>query len=136
MLLVDRVLTLTPRVHGVGIKAVTGNEYGLARRSHGFVFPATLALDALAQLGTLVMVYPTDGDIQPLEGPPPPGRALGTIAAVQSVEMQREMVDPDILQLNVTVLSSNEDTATVRGEVSLGGTLFVSATLDLVLRAR
>ncbi len=126
VLLVDRVVSLVPRQHAVGIKLLTGNEYGLSRRRHGFVFPAPMALDALAQLAALVIVYPEDGKLE--KNPKGP---WGTLAGVQSLTVYREFVSPEAIHLHVSLLKPFPPYFHFEGEATVGGKPYVHATFDL-----
>lgn len=110
-LLLDRVLTLIPGQSGVGIKSLTGNESGLAKRRHGFVFPSTFALEALAQLAAVVLDY--EGSTQPLARR---GRMRQwLLAGVESFDVAREITEVGQLVLSVQLLDSLKSIAT--GEV-------------------
>ena len=129
MLMVDKVLTLTPGRHGVGIKAVSGNEYGLHTIRHGFVFPATLALEALAQLAALVLVCPENGVIPAGTSP----RASGSIAAIRSFETHREMVVAEVIHLDINITKRIDPYVRVEGEASIAGERYVNSVFDLAL---
>ena len=136
MIMVDRVMTFVPQHHGVGLKAISGNEYGLCRRDHGFVFPATLGVECLAQLAALVWLYPKQGEI-PKEAAPElreDGSIVGSLGEVQSIEVHSELVNPDRLSLEVSVLEIvSEREVLFRGDVSVQGTPTVSARFTLLL---
>ena len=130
MLLVDRVLSMVPGQHGVGLKAVSGNECGLRRRRHGFVFPATFAAEALAQLAAIVLLYrAADGDPDPEQEPASPG----LLVTIRSLEIHREMVEAERLQLSVSVLKQFDGFARIQGEASIDQGPFISTTFDLAL---
>ena len=140
MIMLDRVVTFVPRRQGVGIKAVSGNEYGLCRRDHGFVFPATLGVEALAQLAAVVWLYPKDGVI-PRQGRPRlrrDGSVAGCLGEVRSIDVHAELLNPDRLSLEVSWLESLQDEATgdlevvFRGVVSAQGNNIVTATFSLL----
>lgn len=129
MLMVDKVLTLSPGRHGVGIKAVSGNEYGLHTLRHGFVFPSTLALEGLAQLAALVLICPENGVIPKDDAP----RARGSIAAIRSLEMHREMTEAEIIHLDINIAKRLDPYVRVEGEASIGGDRYVNAVFDLAV---
>ncbi len=132
LLLLDRVIALVPGEHAVGLKRVSGNEAGLAVRRHGFVFPSTLGLEALAQLATVV--------IRGISPPPDPGRhrsapelALNPLPALQlseveSLEVHRELDSPAAIHLIVSRLEG-EEAGEMRfaGEATIEGELYLSA---------
>ena len=55
MLLVDRILEITPRERCVGIKEVSGNEWLVNGPGGSKIFPNTLVIEAMAQIGGLPM---------------------------------------------------------------------------------
>ena len=141
MIMLDRVITFVPQRQGVGIKAVTGNEYGLSRRDHGFVFPATLGVEALAQLAAVVWFYPKDGVI-PRSGKPrlrSDGGVAGTLGQVRGVDVRSELLNPDRLNLEVSLTETKKEgdrgdlEAYFRGHVSVHGTVMVEASFSLLL---
>ena len=58
MLLVDKVLELTARQRCVGIKEVTGNEWLVDIGGGRRIFPNTLVIEAMAQVGGMPMHTP------------------------------------------------------------------------------
>ncbi|MCI0651952.1 MAG: hypothetical protein L0Z55_08715 [Planctomycetes bacterium] len=127
MLLLDRVIALVPRSHAVGIKLATGNEYGLSLVRHGFVFPSSLALEALAQLATVALNYPPDG-VLPKDG------SLARrylVSELEQMEIEQEMSTGDRICLSVNLDPLAEGEVAVRGVAHLGGTPFVTATFRL-----
>ena len=126
MLLVDRVVCLVPGVHAVGIKAVTGNEYGLASRRHGFVFPSTFVLEGLVQLATVTLLYASKE--RPLLG----------LHTVESMEVHQEMMAGERLYLTVNVTTAGQPVAgalsapvRIEGEAELGGKTFVKVAFTV-----
>jgi 3-hydroxymyristoyl/3-hydroxydecanoyl-(acyl carrier protein) dehydratase len=90
MLLVDRILEMTPAKHAVGLKTVTADEamvMGPGGRSH---FPNTLIIEAMAQVGGFPM------------------GALGTEAALmvslEQFEFDGFAYPGDIIRIESTVL--------------------------------
>ena len=122
--MLDRVISLVPGAHAVGIKNVTGNEYGLSTRDHGFIFPAPLALEALVQLATVVVTY--GNPIHTSEGETSSPLVL---TEVQRLEIHRELLWGDRLYLSVTILSHRP--LQVEGQVSVAGEAFVDAVFQM-----
>ncbi|MEM7263122.1 MAG: hypothetical protein AAF488_14120 [Planctomycetota bacterium] len=143
-LLIDRVLALVPGMHAVGLKAVTGNEAGLAKRKHGFVFPATFALEFLVQLASVVRHYPTrfahrpdagQKDRRPIGDPLPIG-ALEILRSVESFQVEREMVIAGRLYGSVSIVGESVDddggfVTACRGQVHLGGEPYIEAAFSI-----
>ncbi len=126
ILLLDRVVALVPGHHAVGVKLVTGNEFGLSTRAHGFVFPATLALEALVQLATVVIRYPDSG-LLPVES-----AAEGIfLFEAEKVAVHREMVCGDRLHLHVDISPSRQWPRVAAGQATLGGAPYVDARFKL-----
>jgi len=130
LLLLDEVLALVPGEHAVARKLVSGDEAGLAARRTGFVFPATLAAEALAQLAGLV----ASGLCIPEEA------AGGTspwpqLVALETLEVHRELCEPAQLDLTVSCTESPEgapkDERRFTGEATIAGDRYVTATLVL-----
>ncbi|MCA8959539.1 MAG: hypothetical protein KDC38_03455 [Planctomycetes bacterium] len=128
-LLLDRVLSLVPGVHAVGLKVVTGNELGLATRKHGFVFPATFALEAVLQLARIVHHYPRRFGRRPDAGAkgrspridPPSVSGMADVFAVDSFEVAREMLVGDRLFISVSLLGRDDgDPAAPSGIITRG----------------
>jgi 3-hydroxyacyl-[acyl-carrier-protein] dehydratase len=96
-LLIDRVIALVPGRSGVALKSVTGNESGLAKRLHGFVFPATLAFEALAQLAGVVL------SCQDATHAKSPTNVIWLPSAIERLEIERELTVADRLTFSVQV---------------------------------
>ncbi|MGE3163501.1 MAG: 3-hydroxyacyl-ACP dehydratase FabZ family protein [Planctomycetota bacterium] len=129
MLLVDQVLSLVPGRHAVGVKAVSGNEFGLARRRVGFVFPATLGLEALTQLAAIVLLF--DGAAAHAA----PSAAAYRVTAVDRFEVQREVGPGDALHLAVDVIDSAEGVFRVRGSATTRGLQYLDVEFCLTCDA-
>ncbi|MFN0058215.1 MAG: hypothetical protein ACKVX7_07130 [Planctomycetota bacterium] len=127
-LLLDRVLTLIPGQSGVGIKSLTGNESGLAKRRHGFVFPSTFALEALAQLAGVVLDY--ESAAQPIARRPRLRQWL--LASVESFDVAREITEVGQLVLSVQLLDTIPHvvaTGDVSAERRVSGQAYVNGHL-------
>ncbi|MEE8141973.1 MAG: hypothetical protein V3T77_02630, partial [Planctomycetota bacterium] len=120
ILMLDRVISLVPRRHAVGLKMVTGNEFGLSTKEHGFIFPATLALEALVQLATVTLRYPEDG-VWPEKGM----EDSVFLAGIEQLTVHRELLSGEALQLSVTIQDPDPTPVSVDGQVVLGGEAYV-----------
>ena len=125
VLLVDRVMTLVPGSHAVAMKAVTGNECGLAGRRRGFTFPSTFALEALVQVATLVIL---SGD--PGHEDSPPSYAL-RLTEVESLKIEQEMATGDLIYLHVSISLGSEGEYRTEGHAELNGKTYVRTTFCL-----
>ncbi len=145
MILVDRILSLVPNEHAVGQKQVTGNEYCLKRRISGFVFPSTLALEALGQVAALALLY-DDARLREhasdaaLRGCSTKGAAATidqrleiALAGVQHVEIHREVVEPETLHLTTHIQSVRRGMARIQGQALASGRPYLDATFYLAL---
>lgn len=137
-LLVDRVLTLIPGRHAVGVKSVSGDEYGLASRGHAFVFPSTFALEGLAQLAAIVDASARLPDPSTEEGRSEDAIAeaaasVRILGAVHSFEVRREMLTSEPLYLTVDLEPTSDDTTVrARGRAIIHGETFAEAHFELV----
>lgn len=125
VLLVDRVYSLLPGKHAVGCKVVTGNEFGLARPRQGFVFPSTLAFEAVGQLAALTLLFGRGGST---EGEP--GVAL---AGVQELKVRREMLSGGVIQLSIDVLRRRMGLARIQGHATVDGEPYLDCIFDLAV---
>ena len=125
LLMLDRVFSLVPGEHGVGLKAVTGNECGLAPRKHGFIFPSTMALEALIQLAMVVLSYPNEWNPEKVPDV--------FLPEIENFAVHREMVEPGRVYLTVTISRPSESLARVEGAALLGGEPYVDAVFQLAL---
>ncbi|MEM7164441.1 MAG: hypothetical protein AAF581_03200 [Planctomycetota bacterium] len=125
VLLVDRVYSLVPGQHAVGCKVVTGNEYGLSRPRRGFVFPSTLAFEAIGQLAALALLF---GQARAADDEP--NLAL---AAVQELTVHREMLESGVIHLSVDVQRRRRGIARIEGHATLEGQPYLDALFDLAV---
>jgi 3-hydroxyacyl-[acyl-carrier-protein] dehydratase len=113
LLLVDRVVELEPGARGVGLKNVTINEEFFAGHFPGHpVMPGVLILEALAQVGRLVL-----------------GSAGLRIVAIESARFRRPVVPGDALRLEVEVGARPGQVWEIRGRALVEGMLVAEATL-------
>ena len=123
VLLVDRVYSLVPRQHAVGSKAVTGNEFGLSRPRQGFVFPSTLAFEAVGQLAALALLFDSER-----EAGVEPSVAL---AGVQDLTIHREMLEGGVIHMSVHIVRVRMGIARVEGHATIEGEAYLDAVFDL-----
>lgn len=105
-LMLDRVLTIVPGRHGVGVKAVSGDECGLASRGHLFVFPSTFALECLAQLAAVVDASaefpdPASPEGRSEEGMEAAAESVRILSEVEYLKIHREMLTSEPLYLSI-----------------------------------
>lgn len=135
MLMLDRVTALEPGRRAEGCKLVTGNEYGLSSRRHGFVFPSTLVLEALVQLATVALTCPRTREERTRDEHPP----VCLLGAIESMVVEQEMSNGSPLDLAVTLEPVETESGgrivsvRVTGSATLNGKLFVRSVF--VLRA-
>ncbi len=128
MLMLDRVTTLVPGRSAEGWKLVTGNEYGLSSRRHGFVFPSTLVLEALVQLATVAVLYPRATESRVAGA----GLPLCLLGGIESMEVEQEMANGDPVMLAVALDPDDAGTSyRVTGTATLNGKAFVRASFAL-----
>ena len=117
LLLVDRILSLTPGVEAEGLKNVTLNEEFFVGHFPGHpVMPGVLILEAMAQVGRIALGA-EDGE----------GLPRWRIAAIDSARFRRPVVPGDQLRLRVKVDSSGSGGARLRGEAYVGEALAAEA---------
>lgn len=93
-LLIDRIEELEPGVRAVGTKCVSYNEHFFAGHFPAEpVMPGVLIIEALAQVGTVVM----------LSIPENKGK-IGYFGAINSAKFKRKVVPGDVLTLEVEII--------------------------------
>jgi beta-hydroxyacyl-ACP dehydratase FabZ len=119
LLLVDRMLSLTPGVEGEGLKNVTINEEFFVGHFPGRpVMPGVLILEAMAQVGQMVL------------GARPEGGDAGTwrIRGIDSARFRRPVLPGDALRLRVRVEPADSGEVRLRGEAFVDGALAAEAS--------
>ena len=119
-LLVDRVLELRGYEYARGYKNITFNEPMFQGHfPQQAVFPGVLMLEALAQLGAVLILrrFPED-------------QRLAYFASIDKVKFKRPVVPGDRLDLEVTITRDRGSFVVMEGKASVDGQLAVSATLS------
>lgn len=116
LLLVDRILSLTPGVEGEGLKNVTINEEFFLGHFPGHpVMPGVLILEAMAQVGQIVL------------GAGAPGGNGWRLRGIESARFRRPVVPGDALRLRVRVEPGEGEGVRLRGEAFVGEALAAEA---------
>jgi 3-hydroxyacyl-[acyl-carrier-protein] dehydratase len=127
MLLIDRIDEMTPRRHGVALKAVSVNEF----QAHGAPpgdrppLPGTFIVDALGQLAIGVL---SAGNTEDTEDRP----RVWYLAAIEGVRFEMAASPGDLLRLEATVqrqwgsVSKLAVRATIEGKTVAEGVLLLS----------
>jgi 3-hydroxymyristoyl/3-hydroxydecanoyl-(acyl carrier protein) dehydratase len=125
--LLDKVTEVVPGERARGVKAVTLTDDILHDHFPDYpVMPGALIVESLAQLAGFLLEVTTNRPDAPLR------RAL--LAQIQQAKFH-EMAGPgDLLQLEVTLESTLEGAAQVRGEARVGEKRIVRALLTFVMK--
>ena len=119
MLLVDRVLECDDEKHIVGMKNLTYNEpFFDVHFPDEAVMPAVLQLEALAQLGGILLNRITGNDL-----------AIAYFLAVDKARFRRPCVPGDQLILEIELKRSRLRMARVHGTLKVDGVLACEADL-------
>lgn len=122
LLLVDRILSLTPGLEAEGVKNVTINEEFFVGHFPGHpVMPGVLILEAMAQVGRIALGAADDA-----------GLPRWRITTIDSARFRRPVVPGDQLRLRVRVEASTREGASLRGEAYVGDALAAEATFMAV----
>lgn len=122
-LLVDRIVELVPGKKAVGIKNVTINEYYFQGHFPGHpVMPGVLILEALAQVGGVVM----------LSRPENQGK-LAYFMTIEDVKFRQPVHPGDQLRLEVEVIKIRSRTGQCRGKAYVEGKLVCEAEVKFAL---
>jgi 3-hydroxyacyl-[acyl-carrier-protein] dehydratase len=139
MLLIDRIDEMTPRRHGIALKAISVNEF----QAHGAPpgdrppLPGTFIVDALGQLAIGVLSAGTTEDTEDTEDKE--GReesedrpGVWYLAAIEGVRFEMAASPGDLLRLEVTVqrqfgsVSKLAVWASIEGKTVAEGVLLLS----------
>jgi 3-hydroxyacyl-[acyl-carrier-protein] dehydratase len=139
MLLIDRIDEMTPRRHGIALKAISVNEF----QAHGAPpgdrppLPGTFIVDALGQLAIGVLSAGTTEDTEDTEDKE--GReesedrpGVWYLAAIEGVRFEMAASPGDLLRLEVTVqrqfgsVSKLAVRASIEGKTVAEGVLLLS----------
>jgi 3-hydroxyacyl-[acyl-carrier-protein] dehydratase len=133
MLLIDRIDEMTPRRHGIALKAVSVNEF----QAHGAppvdrpALPGTFIVDALGQLAIAVLSAGTTEDAEDT-GDTEERPEVWYLAAIEGVRFEMAASPGDLLRLEVTVqrqwgsVSKLAVRATIDGKTVAEGVLLLS----------
>ena len=122
-LLVDRIVELVPGERAIGIKNVTINEYYFRGHFPGHpVMPGVLILEALAQVGGVVM----------LSRPENQGK-LAYFMTIENVKFRQPVHPGDQLRLEAEVIRIKSRTGQCRGKAYVGDKLVCEAEVKFAL---
>ncbi len=115
-LLYDKILQIEPGQHAHGRKMVAlADEYFPEHYPRRAVMPATLLIEAMAQVAGWLNVVSR-------------GFMIGTVLGlIDGVRIYRQVYPGDALDIEVQMLFSHPDGATLRGEIRTGGELVATA---------
>jgi 3-hydroxyacyl-[acyl-carrier-protein] dehydratase len=127
-LLIDRVISLTPRQKIVALKNVSANEPHFAGHFPGFpIMPGVLIVEAIAQAGgALLLTEIPDRD-----------NKLMVFTGIERARFRKPVVPGDQLRIEVEVLAWRSTATRMQGRVYVGDKLVCEAvvTCQLVPRA-
>jgi UDP-3-O-[3-hydroxymyristoyl] N-acetylglucosamine deacetylase / 3-hydroxyacyl-[acyl-carrier-protein] dehydratase len=119
-LLVDRIMNIEEGRSIEGLKNVTINEPFFQGHFPGHpVMPAVLILEAMAQVGGMLMLNSVDD----------PGNKLMYFMGIDGAKFRRPVVPGDQLRFKLTLLSVKRRTMKMRGEAFVDGQLVAEAEL-------
>ena len=128
-LLLDKVISLQPGVHGVAEKAVTSGSFKVrSQQRDEFLFPSTQAFTALEQLA-LVILLSAEG----LQS----GDQWPSLSSINEMKVAAEMVEPGLLHIHARIVDQGELASgalkrfTFEGVVSVNGEDFVTASWEM-----
>lgn len=111
MLLVDRILEVTPGESCIGLKNVTMNEAFFQGHYPGMpIMPGVLIVEAMAQAGACIL----------LADPKYHGKAP-IIGAIDSVKLKRKVVPGDQLISNIELMWMRGDIGRMKGVATVDG---------------
>jgi 3-hydroxyacyl-[acyl-carrier-protein] dehydratase len=125
LLLIDRVIELTPGEHLVGIKNITFNEPQFTGHfPQRVIMPGVLILESLAQ-ATGLLAFKTANDLNSDE-------ELYYLAGIDNARFKRPVEPGDQLRLDVKLVKQKRNLWKFFGEASVDGELVVSADIMCV----
>lgn len=126
MLMVDRIVELTPGERAVGLKNVTINEpVFTGHYPERPIFPGVLMVEAMAQIGGIALM-PPEG--QPSEAGVP------LLTGVDKGRFRKPVVPGDTLRIEVTVLRARRGLGKVAAVATVAGEPVAEAELMFVWR--
>lgn len=128
-LLLDRVIAYEPGKRAIGVKAVTVSEpFFPGHFPERPIMPGVLQVEALAQLGGIVMLQPpfVDGDAKDVEF---------FFGGVDRVKWRRPVVPGDtlIMEMNLVSFKKSFGIAKMEGKAYVAGKLAVEGRFTLVM---
>ena len=123
-LLIDRVISLTPRKRLVALKNVSANEPHFAGHFPGYpIMPGVLIIEAIAQAGgTLVLSEILDRDDK-----------LVVFTGIERARFRKPVVPGDQLRIEVEVLAWRATAVRMRGTAYVGDKLACEAVVSCAL---
>jgi len=122
-LLVDRIVELEPGVQAVGIKNVTINETVFQGHfPHQPVFPGVLIVEALAQVGGIVLL-----SLPQFKG------HWGVLAAIENFRFRRPVSPGDSLRLEFRLTRLHRTIARGEGKVEVDGNVVAEGQLTFAV---
>jgi 3-hydroxyacyl-[acyl-carrier-protein] dehydratase len=126
-LLVDRIIELAPRQYIVGIKQVTINEPFFQGHFPGTpVMPGVLVVEALAQVGAILVLREFDDRAQ----------KLVLLSGFNDARFRHPVVPGDTLRLEVTALRTGSRVQKMRGAAKVEGRTVVEVEITSVIVER
>lgn len=123
-LLVDRITELEPGERAVGIKNVTANEPQFTGHWPGNpVFPGMLILEAMAQVGGVLLLTGLDDESD----------QLALFGGVDKARFRRQVIPGDQLRFEVELIRRKGPIGKVRGVAMVGDELACEADLMFAL---
>ncbi|MEU6105000.1 3-hydroxylacyl-ACP dehydratase [Streptomyces flaveolus] len=113
--LIDRIETLAPGEHITARKVTATDETYWQPTGQGPALPFGLALEALCQAATWLIMISTDH------------RLRAALLAVGEATQHRAVAPGDVLHMEATIESMTEEAAILDGTVSAGGETVLSA---------
>lgn len=115
--LVDKIDSISPWKSAAGTKVVSFEEYSLKKLwDEKGIFPNTLLIESVLQLGAWLIIYSSGFKIQPL------------IVKIDKINFKHNAKMGDVLNLKAKMLSRNEYGVVMSGRVFSDGKLIVEGT--------